>query len=72
MVLKTFFRILSVYRLYRTNYITLGVIIVYRSVFFKNYTMTLKAYENNHEGGVLFKQKIQDTYIKISYNFNQR
>jgi len=54
------------------NYIIFGVVIVYRSVFARNYTLTLKVYENNHECRVLFTQKIQDTYIKISYNFKQR
>jgi len=75
MVLKICFRFLSVYELYRTNCITLGLLTVYRSVFVKNSTLTvktLKVYENNHERRVLFKQNIQDTYIKISYYFNHR
>jgi len=45
MVLKTCFRVLLVYELYRTNYITLRVLMVYRSVFVKNYTLTLKVYK---------------------------
>jgi hypothetical protein len=71
MILKTCFRVLLVHKLYSTNYITLGVLIVYRSVFVKNYTLTLKVYKNNYERRVLSKQKIKDTYVKISYYFNQ-
>jgi hypothetical protein len=66
MVLETCFRNLLVYELYRTNYTTLGIRSVHRSVFAKNYKLTLKEYENNYERQFTFKQNIGDTYIKIS------